>query len=114
MQLTSRTLGLGFVPDQFVMAEVGNSQALSQRLSILIESRYQRLSLGGDGLLGTPELSQPDPDMLLSPLAEPQGEADEAPRQTSLPRSAPSFTEQLRGGGLRLPLAARETLESRS
>ena len=52
--------------------------------------------------------------LLLSPLAEPQGEADEAPRQTSLPRSAPSFTEQLRGGGLRLPLAARETLESRS
>lgn len=114
MQLTSRTLGLGFVPDQFVLSEVNNSQALSQRLASLIESRYQRLSLGGDGLLGTPELSQPDPDMLLSPLAEPQGDATGASGQTSLPRSAPSFTEQLRGGGIRLPLAARETLESRS
>lgn len=110
--------GLGFVPDQFVLAEVHSSQDLSQRLSSLIESRYSRLSLAGDGLLGTPELSQPDPRMLLSPLSDQPPQAQDGEEDALLlppvPRGAPSFSEQLHGGGSRLPLAARETLNSRS
>lgn len=107
--------GLGFVPDQFVLAEVRGTQDLSQRLSSVIESRYSRVSLGGDGLLGAPELNQPDPQMLVSPLAmseapSPQANADEqsASAEQVLPRGALSFTEQLRSGGSRLPQAVHE------
>lgn len=109
-QVRSLAMGLGFVPDQFVMDEVHNTQSLSQRLASLIESRYSRLSLAGDGLLATPELSQPDPAMLVPPLGDAPQQADDAQaEQAFVPRPAPSFTEQLRGGGMRVPLATRES-----
>lgn len=111
-QSDSLANGLGLVPGQFALAEVANVCSLPERLDSQVKGRLSRLSLGSDGLIGTPELRQPDPALLLPLVGDAPRETEETAAAVAAPRWAPSFTDQLRGGGDRLPLAARASIHS--
>ena len=121
--------GLGMDPALFVQHAVRWSQARGQLLDDTVEGRLQRLSLGSDGRIPTPEWFEPDASQIVPELpgedqpTQQQGEgqqgqqaeqrsdakpaADSAPVQVAVrPAASPSFTEQLRNAGRRVPVPA--------
>lgn len=116
-------------PALFVQHAVRWSQARGQLLDRVVEGRLQRLSLGSDGRIPTPEWFEPDASQIVPELpgedqpTQQQGEgqqgqqaeqrsdakpaADSAPVQVAVrPAASPSFTEQLRNAGRRVPVPA--------
>ncbi|WXL25523.1 Ig-like domain-containing protein [Ectopseudomonas mendocina] len=94
----------GFVPGQYVQGEVFNTQMLAKRLAEIAAGRFAPLVIEA----GAEGVEQPDSD------SDERGTQD-ASEQVGVSRnsgnatvgSAKSFTEQLRQGERRLPLAVR-------
>jgi hypothetical protein len=130
----SHTLGagLGIDPALFVQPAVRNSQAQGELLDNIVNGRLTRLSLSNDRLIATPDLSQPNPRDIMPPsrIVEinfaterdvlagtqtnselPVNKSTASPARAN-PRSAPSFTEQLRAAGGPVPIAQRDALRN--
>ena len=126
--------GLGMDPALFVQHMVRVSQARGELLGDVINGRWGRVSLSSDGRIPTPDWFEPDlgqflPDMPGEdqPQQQPDPQAadrsaasDTANEQATVAinaamqpanpvqrAAAPSFSEQLRSAGARLPVAVR-------
>lgn len=132
--------GLGFTPVLFVQQAVRASQAQGELMNNLVNGRLTRLSLSSDRLIPTPDLSQPNPLEITPPTSRTDfgritdiGKDQqsvvlvEAQLQSEIPvnhptmnadreslRSAPSFSEQLRAAGGRMPNTNRQALRLHS
>lgn len=133
VQSRSIGFGLGFDPALFVQHAVRESQARGELYSDIVEGRLSRLSLGSDGKIRTPEWFEPSGEQIVPDVPGqeqsqsdsktssdahktgdelPRPASDLAPGQPAAPlkpsaSAAPSFSEQLRSAGNRLPPAAR-------
>ena len=127
---TSIGEGLGLDDSVFVQHAVRVSQTHGQFLDNLVNGRRSRVNLSSDRAIPTPELFQPGafdnftaaekspvPDRTVPLPVGVDLPKDEALVKTepNAPgkRSAPSFSEQLRGDGSRTPVVARKPLSSR-
>jgi len=134
--------GLGFTPALFVQQAVRASQAQGEIMNNLVNGRLTRLSLSSDRLIPTPDLSQPNPLEISPPTTRmdvgrlPEIGSDQrsevlvdARLKSDIPipvnpstmnsghkslRSAPSFSEQLRAAGGRMPNTNRQALRLHS
>jgi hypothetical protein len=140
IQSQSIGAGLGFTPVLFVQQAVRASQAQGELMHNLVNGRLTRLSLSSDRLIPTPDLSQPNPLEITPPISRTDvGRITdiskdqqsvvlvEAQLKSEIPvnhpimnadreslRSAPSFSEQLRAAGGRMPNNNRQALRFHS
>lgn len=126
---SSLARGLGQDHNLFVSHAIRSSQGYSSILEDRVNSRLGRTNLSGDDLLASPELRQADPEQMVTAelfeqqqptwISQPQLAEEDSEDTTQeldehllaeaqVAGAAPSFTEQLRGGGKRLPMAARD------
>lgn len=119
--IESQSIGadLGLDPAVFVQHAVRDSQAESSFINNIVNGRLTRISLSSDRFIPTPELYQPDPREIIPPTnfaetnimvehdiaAENSSESEistgrlTAAIHSETPRSAPSFSEQIRAAG---------------
>jgi hypothetical protein len=135
IQSQSIGAGLGFDLALFVQHAVRDSRAEGDFLNHVVNGRLSRLNLSSDRLIPTPELAQSGlpQSVALGPVADltaaPERAAADVPAPPDIAndklaagstllskshRTAPSFSEQLRGASTRAAVTARAPLRTRA